>query len=79
MKENVVLDSEREFAGSPETGTMRHLELTNQPIRNNAITAGTGAHGAHTIGLGWETNNAEISVKQSSRERCYGKIVLQIA
>ena len=52
MREHVVLDSEREVAGSPETGTMRHLEPTKQPIRSNVIMAGTGAHGAHTIDLG---------------------------
>ena len=52
MRENAVLDLEREVAGSPEIGTMRHHEPTKQPIRSNVIMAGTGAQGTHTNDLG---------------------------
>ena len=48
MRENVVPDLELEVAGSPETGIMRNLVPTKQPIRDNEIMAGTGAQGTHT-------------------------------
>ena len=52
MRENAVPDLELEVAGLPETGTMRHLVPTKQPIRDTEIMDGTGAQEAHTADSG---------------------------